>query len=168
MFPTDAEAAKPVQDGCRETSSFAELRVDVERVQVAGETVQRCLFFGGALFHDCVGATLRRLVGLCCGAAVTSLLLTTEVSGAADEDCALVVEDVLSSLRIFGCGAVDDETSLASVGMGNFRISRYCSPWRSILGSKFGTMSSKEKGGSALKGGTTPNVGMTWKFSSPS
>src|SRR5690242_10200454 len=59
-------------------------------------------------------------------------------------------------------------TSLASVGMGNLRISRNCSPCRSMRGSKLGTISSNENGGSALKGGITPKVGMTWKFSSPS
>lgn len=37
-----------------------------------------------------------------------------------------------------------------------------------MRGSKLGTISSKLKGDSALNGGITPKVGITWKFSSPS
>jgi len=33
------------------------------------------------------------------------------------------------------------------------------------MGEKFGTMSEKEKGATALKGGMTPKVGSTWKES---
>jgi hypothetical protein len=43
------------------------------------------------------------------------------------------------------------ETRVAEVGSGYERISRYCSPWRSIMGLKFGTTSDMLKGVSAEK-----------------
>lgn len=33
------------------------------------------------------------------------------------------------------------------------------------MGEKLGTMSEREKGATALKGGITPKVGITWKLS---
>jgi hypothetical protein len=115
MFPANAKAAQTVQDGCGEASGFAELRVDVKRVEIAGETVQSGLFLCRLFFHDFVWVALRRFMCLCRGAAVAALLLAAEVSGAADKYRTLIVEYFLPRLGVLCYGAVYDEASRALV-----------------------------------------------------
>lgn len=104
-----------MQDGCGEAADLAEDGVDVERVEVTGETVEGCLLLGGLLLDGGVWCALRWLMGLCGSAAVAALLLAAEVARAADEDCAFVVEDLLTGVCVLGGRSVDHEASGALV-----------------------------------------------------
>lgn len=111
----DTKAAQAVENRGRETTDFAELRVDVEGVEVAGETVDSGLLFCCALLDNGVWGALGRGVDLGCCTTVAALLRATKVAGTTDEDRALVVEDFLTSLCILGHAAVYDKTSSALV-----------------------------------------------------
>lgn len=115
VLARNTERAQAVQDGCVETANLAELRINMQRVEVTRQTVDRSLLLGGLLLNDHVGCALRRLVRLCCGAAVATLLLATKVATSANKYRGLVVEDLLAGLSILGDRAVHDETSGALV-----------------------------------------------------
>ena len=115
MLPANTEAAQAVKNGRREAASLAELRVDVERVQVTGETVDSSLLLSSLLLDNNVWVTLGRRVYLGGGTTVCALLLSTEVARAPDEDGALIVKDVLTGLCVLSDGAIHNKSSSALI-----------------------------------------------------
>jgi hypothetical protein len=111
VLARDTERAQAVQDGCVEAADLAELRVNVQWVQVAREAVDGGLLLRRLLLNDDVGGALWGLMGLGRRTTLATLLLAAEVAGAADEDGALVVENLLASVRVLGDGTIDDKTS---------------------------------------------------------
>lgn len=104
-----------MEDRSVEAADLAERRVNVQRVEVAGETVQGCLFLCGFLLDDSIRCALRGFMCLCRCASVRALFVAAKVSRAADKHGALVVEDFLACLGVLCDGAVDDEAGGAFV-----------------------------------------------------
>lgn len=115
VFPGDAEEAQSVKDGDLEASDRREGRVDVQGVTIAREPVERGLLFRCLLIDDGVGSALGRFVHCGCGAAIAALCGAAEAAGSADEDGALVVEDVLAGVGVLGGCARDDDAGCAFV-----------------------------------------------------
>lgn len=115
VLAADAKGAQAVQDGRGEAADLGEHGVDVQWVEVAREAVDGGLLFGRLLLDDGVRCALGRLVALCRCATVAALLLAAEVASAADEDCALVVENLLAGFGVFGDRAVYNEAGCALV-----------------------------------------------------
>lgn len=117
MLARDTQRAEAVQNGGLKATHLAELGVNVQRVAVAVEAVERGLVFRGLLLDNRIGLALRRLVGRNggLGAASSGLGRSAKAATATDEDGRLVVEEILAGLRVLGGIAGDDEGGVALV-----------------------------------------------------
>lgn len=115
VLARDAERGQAVQDGDVEAALGRELGVDVQRVAVAHQTVQRREVGGHGFLDDGIGrARGRRVVGGR-GAAVRRFLLPAEAAGAADEGDVFVVEDLFARAGVDGRHAATDQGCVALV-----------------------------------------------------
>ena len=125
MLSGDAEETQAVKDGHLEAAYLAEFGVNVERVTVAAQAVQRRLVLACLLLDDSIGSALWRLVHGSGRATIATLLGSTEGARATNEYCCFVVEDVLARVCILGGGTGHNDAGCALVnnfnelGVGN-------------------------------------------------
>lgn len=111
----DTEGAEAVQDGSLEATHLGKRGVHVQRVVVTAQAVDGGLVQRHGLLGNVVGSASRGLVGSRGSAAVTTLLLAVEATGAAEEDGHLVVENVLTGLGVLGGDTSADNGGVALV-----------------------------------------------------
>jgi hypothetical protein len=106
VLSSDTKRAETVEDGVIEPSHLGKGRIQVERVEVAGESVKSSLAGRRLLLDDGVGLPRRRLVGSRGRSSVTSVLLSPESPASSKDDGPLVLEDELAVLvgRLGGRG----------------------------------------------------------------
>lgn len=114
MLTGNTERAQTMEDGDLKASDCCHLRVNVERVPVSRETVERSLILACLLGDDMVGLAAGDLVGGCGCTTVDSLLLAAKVAGPANEHSELVDANVVA-LPIRGLDADGGDTSFALV-----------------------------------------------------
>ncbi len=115
MLTANPKEAQPMQDRHIEPAHLAKLRVHVQGVIVATETVQRRLLLARLLLRHGVRLPFRRRVCRRRFASVARLLGPTEAAGAADEDGALGVEDFFATSGVLDGGAGVDDAAFALV-----------------------------------------------------
>lgn len=95
MLPTDPERRQSMQNRLLEPSHRRELGIDMQRIPVSHQAIQRRKIRTGLLLDDLIGRTVRRIVRCRRSPAIRRLLRAAEAATTADEGDAFVVEDFL-------------------------------------------------------------------------
>ncbi|KAI3479441.1 hypothetical protein L1887_58459 [Cichorium endivia] len=102
VLARDAKRAEAVQDGLVKATHLRKAGVNVQRVVVARQTVQRSLRIRRLLRHHLVRLARRRLVRRRRCTAVLARLLAAKAARASDEDGALALEDEVAAALVEG------------------------------------------------------------------
>ena len=114
VLTSNTERAETMENWNVESSNSSHIGVDVERVPVAGETVQGSLIFIGLLLDNVVGLAAGSLVNSGGSTTVSALLLASKAASATDEHGELVDANILAVL-IDGLNSNGGDASLALV-----------------------------------------------------
>lgn len=87
----------------------------MQRVIIARETVQDGLFFRRDVLGDPIRWSGGGFISRCRGAAILGFGDAAEAAGAADEDCAFVVEERFACFFVDGCDSAFDDGGVAFV-----------------------------------------------------
>lgn len=109
VLTADAEEAQPVQNRILEPADLGELGVDVQRVVIARQSIQRRLIRRRLLLGHGVWRAAGRLVRGAGTPSVLAGLVAAEAAGAADEHGTLLVEQGFAGRGVLGRGAGDDD-----------------------------------------------------------
>lgn len=95
MLAADTERRQAVQNGLLEASNRRELWIDVQRIPIPHQPIQRREIRARFLLYHSIRRPVGRVVSSSRSATVGRLLRSSETAGAADEGDAFVVEDLL-------------------------------------------------------------------------